>query len=414
MTSRHKLFATIVAVFAATTVASAQSPGTRRVATWASAQQVPEPNNAVAPADLSDATLREIVHVSLGGGLLRVRFSNAFGTQPLVITSAHVALPVAHTGAIDPTTDKALQFDGSSSLLIPAGADILSDPVDFKLPALSDLAVTFHLDRAPQVQTSHPGSRSTTFLSHGDSTAAVRLDSPKKVEHWFFLSGVDIAATPAASTFIAFGDSITDGHGSTTDGNDRWPDAFASLLQKNKDAQEIAVINEGIGGNHMLTDGLGPNALARFDRDALAPSGVSTLLLLEGVNDLGILARSEKPVTDEQRTALLHALESSYMQFVARAHAHGLRVLGATILPYVGSGYYHPSPADEAERLKLNAWIRQPGHFDGVVDFDLVTADPSHPGHLLPAYDCGDHLHPSPAGYRAMAAAIPSVLFRLR
>jgi lysophospholipase L1-like esterase len=314
---------------------------------------------------------------------------------------------VPRSSSINPATDKPLTFSNSLDLTLPAGADAFSDPIDFKLAALSDLAITVHLDRTPQTQTSHPGSHATSYLTHGDYTAATALTSPKKVEHWFFLSGVDVTAPRHAAALIAFGDSITDGHGSTTDGNDRWPNALAAILHGNKRTENIGVLNEGIGGNHMLTDGLGPNALARFDRDALAPSGASTILLLEGINDLGSLARSQTPATPEQRAALLHALEFSYEQFVARAHAHGLRVIGATVLPYLGSDYYHPSAEDEVERLKLNDWIRQPGHFDAVVDFDRLTTDPSHPGHLLPAYDSGDHLHPSPAGYRAMAAAIP-------
>lgn len=398
---------TFAAAFVLTAPLCAQKAQTNWVATWASAQQVPEPYNALPSDDLEDATLREIVHVSLGGASIRIRFSNAFGTQQLHLTAASIALPVPRSASVQPGSSRPLRFSGATDIILPPGADVLSDPIDFPLAALSDLAVTMHLDHAPLTQTSHPGSHTTSYLVHGDLTTATDLPSARKMEHWFFLSGVDVAAPRQASTLIAFGDSITDGHGSTTDGNDRWPDALAAILQANRHTQNIAVVNEGIGGNHMLTDGLGPNALARLDRDALAPSGASTILLLEGVNDLGVLARRETPPTPEQRAALLHALEFSFEQFVARAHAHHLRVIGATILPYLGSDYYHPGPADEAERRKLNDWIRQPGHFDAVVDFDRLTTDPAHPGHLLPAYDSGDHLHPSPAGYRAMAAAVP-------
>lgn len=403
---------TIIAatLFTLATPLFGQRPEPRWIATWSSAQQTPETQNALRADDLNDATLRQIVHVSLGGNTIRVHLSNAFGWQPLHISSAHLAKPVPHSGSILPGTEKALTFSNAQDVTIPAGAEIVSDPVEFKLDGLSDIAVTLHVDHAPQSQTSHPGSHATSYLAHGDLVSSTDLASARKVEHWFFLSEVDVAASKRASTLVAFGDSITDGHGSTTDGNDRWPDDLAALLQQSKHTGNIAVVNKGIGGNRMLQDGLGPNALARFDRDVLAPSGVTAVLLLEGVNDLGGLARKTTAVTLEERALLLQAIKASYEQFVLRAHAHGLRVLGATVLPYIGSDYYHPSPADEAERQKLNEWIRQPGHFDAVVDFDRVTADPANPGRLQASYDSGDHLHPSPAGYRAMAAAVASAM----
>jgi lysophospholipase L1-like esterase len=217
-------------------------------------------------------------------------------------------------------------------------------------------------------------------------------------------------APAGAATVVALGDSITDGHGATTNGNDRWTDVLAARLQGSPKTRKVGVSNQGIGGNHLLTDGLGPNVLGRFDRDVLAPTGVRWAILFEGVNDLGGLARTEE-VTSAEHAALVQRVLAAYQQIIERAHAHGVRLFGATITPYVGSDYYHPTPLSEADRQAVNNWIRTPGHFDAVIDFDTVVRDPQQPDRLLPAYDCGDHLHPSPAGYRAMGESIPLSLF---
>ncbi|RXS93905.1 SGNH/GDSL hydrolase family protein [Silvibacterium dinghuense] len=381
------------------------------VASWASAQQVPEPANALPATDLTDATLRQIVHLSLGGSAVRVRLSNAFGTTDLHLGGVHLARAVSPaSSAIDTRTDRTLTFHGAQDVIIPAGADYWSDPVSLPISAGTDIAITLHLDTAPATETSHPGSRATSYLAHGMHLADGELSTPKTFEHWFFLSGIDVAASSQDAAIVALGDSITDGHGATTNGNDRWPDDLAQRLAQA--TSHRSVVNVGIGGNHVLTDGLGPNALARFNRDVLAQSRVRVLILLEGVNDLGALARQTPPASGEEHAALLQRLEAGYQQMIDRAHAQGLFVIGGTILPYTGSDYYHPAVADEAARQELNAWIRQPGHFDAVVDFDSVTRDPQRPDRLLPAYDSGDHLHPSPAGYRAMAAAIPLALLQ--
>ena len=401
----------LAALSAPTAVGGAQN-NAQWIGTWACSQQVPEPTNALPASELMDATLREVVHVSAGGSAVRVRFSNAFGTGPLVIISAHLAMPdPAHPGATLPGTDRALSFAGRPEVAIPPGADFWSDPLQQTVAPLSDLGVSLYLANAPSAQTSHPGSRATSFLTHGDQAAATVLESPKRVEHWFFLSGVEVSADGPAGSIVVLGDSITDGHGATTDANNRWPDLLARRLQAfGKQGRATGVLNEGIGGNHMLTDGLGPNVLARFDRDVLSQAGVRTVILLEGVNDLGALARNPGPVTPAMHMQLIAALEAAYGQVVLRAHEHGLRVIGATILPYTGSDYYHPWPANEADRTALNAWIRTPGHLDAVIDFDQVMADPHDRTRLLPAYDSGDHLHPSPAGYAVMANAVPLAL----
>ncbi len=384
---------------------------TNWVGSWAASQQVPEPNNALDPDDLHDATLRQIVHLSVGGNTLRVHLSNAFGTMPLHLTSVHIARPVSPSEAkIDSATDKALTFSGRDDVIIPAGSEYISDPIVYPVAALSDLAITFHLDAPPERETGHPGSRSTSYLVHGDMVAASDLQNVKTMDHWYWISGIDVNAVKDSASIVVLGDSITDGHGATTNGNNRWTDVLATKLQTDHKTRALAVLNHGIGGNHLLTEGLGPNALARFDRDVLAQAGVRFLIVLEGVNDLGKLSREgDVPRTDHD--ALVQQMIGAYQQIIARAHTHGIEVFGATILPYVGSEYYHPAPANEADRLAVNQWIRAPGHFDAVIDFDKIIADPANPDRMLPAYDSGDHLHPSPAGYHAMGDAVSVVLF---
>ena len=381
------------------------------VATWGASQQIPEPQNALPVDDLRDATIRQIFHLSVGGAALRVHLSNAFGTEPLHVTAAHIARPVSpSTPDVDAATDKPLTFSGNADVTIPPGAEFVSDAVAFSAAPLSDLAVTIHLDAPPSVETGHPGSRATTYLVHGDFVGAAGFVNPKHVDHWYQVSEIDVAAPPNAASVALLGDSITDGHGATTNGNDRWTDVLAARLQSSPATRNIGVTNQGIGGNHLLTDGLGPNALARFNRDVLAPAAVRWVVVFEGVNDLGGLARNgEVPVESHQ--ALVKQVLSAYEQIILRAHEHGLRVYGATITPYVGSGYYHPGQLSEADRQAVNVWIRTPGHFDSLIDFDAVVRDPQHPDRLLPALDCGDHLHPSPAGYKAMGVAIPLTLF---
>jgi lysophospholipase L1-like esterase len=409
MTPLRNLAALVL--FASATIAplGAQTAQPARVwvGSWASAQQVPEPNNSLAPGDYKDATLRQIVHLSVGGIALRVHLSNAFGYQALHVTAVHIAKPLSATGpAIDPATDKALTFYGSTDVTIPANSEYISDPIPYPVAALSDLAISIHYEEAPARQTGHPGSRATSYIASGAAVDAADLPKAHKVEHWYQLSGVDVLSPAGGGAIVALGDSITDGHGATTNGNDRWTDVLARRLQADPAYRNVGVLNEGIGGNHMLTDGLGPNAISRFDRDVLAQTGVRTVILLEGVNDLGGLTINQEQ-TAAVRADFVHRLLASYEQLIVRAHAHNLRIIGATITPYGGSGYYHPTVTSEADRQFINQWIRTPGHFDAVLDFDKVLRDPAHPEQMLAEYNCGDHLHPSPAGYKAMGEAIP-------
>jgi lysophospholipase L1-like esterase len=392
---------------------SAQAASQPRVwvASWGASQQIPEPQNALPADDLRDATVRQIFHLSVGGSALRVHVSNAFGAEALHLSSVHVARPLSSSSAaIDPASDRPLKFAGREEVTVPPGAEFVSDPVDYPVAPLSDVALTFHLDSAPATETGHPGSRATSYYVHGDAVSAANLIEPKHIDHWYQIAEIDVQALSGAAAVVALGDSITDGHGATTNGNDRWTDVLAQRLQGSSATRNIGVSNQGIGGNHLLTDGLGPNALARFDRDVLAPAGVKWVIVFEGVNDLGGLARNGE-VPAAEHAALVQRVLAAYQQIIARAHAHELRVYGATVTPYVGSTYYHPGPLSEADRQAVNSWIRASGHFDAVIDFDAVVRDPQHPDQLLPAFDCGDHLHPSPTGYKAMADAIPVSLF---
>jgi lysophospholipase L1-like esterase len=290
---------------------------------------------------------------------------------------------------------------------IPEGALFVSDPLDFDLPPLSDLAVTVYLRGAPADVTGHPGSRTTSYLQPGDAVSAADLATAVRVDHWYFVNGIDVRASSVAGAIAILGDSITDGRGSTTNGNDRWPDNLARRLQSGKGTAEVAVLNHGIGGNRLLRDGLGPNALSRFDRDVLAQPGVRWLIVLEGINDIGTRvsarARGESAATAED-------IIGAYEQIIARARAHDIRVYGATLLPFEGFASYF-TPDAEADRQTVNRWIRTSGRFDAVIDFDAATRDPEKPSRLSTAVDGGDHLHPSAAGYRSMADCADLALF---
>ena len=370
------------------------------VGSWATSQQIPEDRNALAPHDLDDATLRQSVHLSIEGAQLRVRLSNAFGTAPLHIVSAHIARARPGSDAIEAGSDTPLQFSDESDVTIPAGAEYVSDPVAYRG---RDIAISLYFDTAPVQQTSHPGSRTTSYLVHGNHVTDATLPGAAKVDHWFNIAGIDVSSGKGAVTVV--GDSITDGRGSTTNGNDRWTDALAQRLAGLK----IGVLNHGIGGGHVLLDGLGPNAMSRFDRDVLAQPGARWLIVFEAINDIGTFDRDgSKPKAAHD--ALVRQLTTAYAQMIEKAHAGGMKIYGATVTPFMDCEPYHPKAITEADRIAVNDWIR--GHFDAVLDFDKAARDPARPDHLAKAYDSGDGLHLSPAGYRAMAAAVPLSLFR--
>jgi lysophospholipase L1-like esterase len=379
--------------------AEGQAEASAWVGSWVSAQQLTEERNLPPLPGLASSTLRQMVQLSLGGERLRLHFSNQFGASPLTLTSAHVA-PSAGGSAIDPASGAALTFAGKPSVTIPAGASVTSDAVVRHLPALTNLAVTIAFDAAPPSDvTGHPGSRTTSYLQPGNLVAAPQLDAAQAVDHWYFLSAIDVWTERSARAVVTLGDSITDGRGSTTNQNDRWPNQLSRRLLADPSTARVAVLNQGVGGNRVLAEGLGVTALARFERDVLTPPGVRWVVILEGINDLG----ATPPATAE-------ALIGAFRQMIASAHERGVRAYGATILPFEGAQYF--TPAGEAARQAFNAWMRSSGEFDAVIDFDALARDPAAPTRLSAAVDGGDHLHPSAAGYQILANGIDLGLFR--
>jgi len=393
--------------------------GSRWVNTWVSMPQLTEPGNlppdpfTQAESVFSDSTLRQTVRASVGGRKLRLRFSNAFGGAALPITKVSVALPAggrAGVSAIEPGSSQPVTFGGRSSVVIPVGAQMVSDPLTFDLKPRSNLSVTIYLaeGQASTNITSHPGSRTTSYMLAGDHVGDGDLPGAASVAHWYFLSGIEVEARPRMSASVMLGDSLTDGRGSITDANNRWPDQLIDRLQSDPRTAGVAILNQAAGGNRVLNDGLGPNALARFDRDVLAQSGVWSMIVFEGVNDIGTAPAS--PQAQQQVAADLIA---AYDQIVIRAHAQEIKVFGATLLPFgANAGYDDPGGYREAARQAVNRWIRTSHHFDSVIDFDAVTRDPAQPRQLQSALDVGDHLHLNPAGYKVLADAVPSRLFR--
>lgn len=380
------------------------------VASWGTARQVPELQNELAPHLWRDTTLRQVVHTSLGGDILRVRISNAFGTEPLFVDGAGIALARAPGDAtLQPGSARPLTFDGRATVMIPAGGEYHSDPVTLAHQAGADLAISLYFKAPPARQTGHPGSRATSFVAQGNRVADAAWDKPEKVERWYALADVEVQAPRSVRSIVAVGDSITDGNGATLDANNRWPDLLAAKLRR--DGHHAGVVNAGIGGGRMLRDGLGPNLVSRFERDVLGRAGVSHAIVMIGVNDLGGLHRN-KPDDPAARATLLADLRLAFRQLVDRAHARGVCVIGGTITPYTGSDYYRPSPVNDADRRALNDWIRSAGVFDGVADFDAALRDPARPELLRREYDKGDGLHPSPAGMQALADAVPLAALR--
>jgi len=402
-TPLHFLASLLLIPFLATSSAIAASSETHWVGTW-SASPVSATNTNSHYSD--DTTLREIVHVSIGGSSLRIVLSNAFGIAALKIGGANVALP-ADGGAIKGTALPAL-FNGQPTVSIPAGAEVVSDPIALNLPPLSDLAVTVFIPgQTVATITQHGFADQTNYQLSGNQLSSTDFAGATTLRSWPFLKAVEVAAPSDDAAIVAFGDSITDGAHSTLDKNMRWPDVLARRLQADKKTAHLAVLNEGIGGNHILDDSPGgQNALARFDRDVLDQSGVKYLIILEGINDIGHAYGPDKPanpITAEQ-------LEMALAQLVDRAHAHGIKVFGATLTPYIGAKY--ASPEGEKVREAENDFILHSGKFDGVIDFAKATADPTDPTKFAASAGSADSLHPGDSGYQAMGDAIDLKLFK--
>jgi lysophospholipase L1-like esterase len=361
-----------------------------------------------ANSGLNAQTVREIARISIGGHRIRVRLSNAYGSRPLIVGAAHVALHGVGP-AIVAGSDRTLTFNGQGAVTIPAGALVLSDPVELTVAPLSELAVSLYFPVATGPVTWHELGMQTTFISpSGDATAAASLPIAATSTSLYVLSGVEVTAGIETGAVVTLGDSITDGYGSTVDAQHRWPNFLAQRLNDTAALGSMAVLDQGISGNRLLHDTEGPDALARFDRDVLAQPGVTHLIVLEGINDIGMpgyLGRPDEAVSSEE-------IIGAYRQLILRAHAKGIKVYGATLTPFEDSGEPYYSAAGEAKREAVNAWIRSQSEFDAVLDFDRLVRDPTHPTRLLPAYDSGDHLHPSDTGYQAMADSIDLHLLR--
>jgi lysophospholipase L1-like esterase len=388
---------------------------THWVATWGAspAPQLDDAQMRASKLEFENQTLREIVHLSIGGNTLRVRLSNAYGKDAVDMAAVHIGLR-AKEDAIVPGTDRTVTFGGRPAVSIPANALVLSDPVKLDAPDGADLAISIYFPKKTMGAGVHYGAQQTSYISPGNLAGKNSLPGGITITSWVFLTAVEVLAPESSSTVVAFGDSITDGARSTVDANRRWPDTLAARLRAQAGHSRIAVLDAGIGGNRILHDAsnnvrFGVSALARFDRDVLAQSGVKYLIILEGINDLGHVG-SSAPASE---TVSAEDLIAGMKQMIERAHEHGIKVFGATLTPFEGTpfpGYF--SPEKEAKRKALNEFIRNSHAFDGVIDFDKAVQDPQHPDQMLAAYDGGDHLHPGDAGYKAMGEAVDLKLFK--
>jgi lysophospholipase L1-like esterase len=416
---RNVLLILALALASAAAAAPSRRPHPAWIATWAASPTAADPDPADPLLNIEHQTVRQRMRLSIGGDQLRIRLSNEHGSTPLRLGSATVAL-ASDAATVRPESRHALTFGGRSSVTLPPGAPILSDAVDFRVAAGAEISISLYFPDRVLTPTVHSLALKRAIVSaRGDFTNAERIETQAESHSSILITAVLVPAQPGQRLVLAFGDSVTDGDGSTVDADRTWPQTLARRLRTKPNHRQTAVVNAGIAGNRLLSDGfgiksLGISALARFDRDALTMPGVTHIVLLEGLNDLGF-ARATlrgRPLADSGETRTVADLIGAYGQLIERAHARGVRVIGATLLPFERvdlAGYY--SAAKEFQRQAVNAWIRTSGAFDAVIDFDAVVRDAAHPGRLDARYDSGDHLHPNDTGYQAMADAIDLSLF---
>jgi lysophospholipase L1-like esterase len=386
------------------------------VGTWAASPQQARPPGLTGPGDptvtgFGNQTVREIVHISVGGTAVRVRLSNAYSSSALVVGQATAG--VEQAGAALAAAPVPVTFHGREQVRIPAGGGVVSDPVAMRTGPFANLAVSLYLPQVTGPTTNHDFAAQANYISAAGDFAAQRGGQAftQQAFSWFYLSGVDVRpAARAHGSLVTLGDSITDGVGSTTSANSRWPDVLAARLARS--GRPTGVLNEGISGNRILNDSacFGVRALARLGSDVLGQSGVRDVILLEAINDIGFPTQRDAGCTAPNTAVTMRQITDGYRQIIARAHARGLKVIGATLTPIGGS--FYSAASTEQEREAVNAWIRTSHAFDAVLDFDQVVRDPADPQRLLPAYDSGDHLHPSDAGYLAMGQSIDLGLLR--
>ena len=393
-------------------LAEAHLPRRPWVAAWATAQQLAKharaiPSPAVIPERLADQTVRMIARVTASGTAVRVSLSNSFGLDAVTLGAVTIARPGTDSGSVREDSLRAVTFGGRATVTLPPGAQITSDPVDLSIENQADVVVSLHVGRDGAPTTAHPLGLRAAWIAPGDQSRAAHLRDAASLRSYLWLSGIDVRATSDTAAIVAFGDSITDGYSTTPDADTPWPSILARRLAAVSGLAPRAVLNVGISGNRVLREGAGSSALARFDRDVLARNGVRWLLLLEGINDISFSAIPGLPASEK---ATFDDLLAGYRQLIARARAHGLRVIGGTLTPYEGVPTYNAD--GERLRQQVNQWIRTGGEFDAVVDFDAAVRDPQHPARLLPRFDSGDHIHPNDAGNEAMGAAIDPELFR--
>lgn len=374
-------------------------PGaTKWVGTWTASPYLAA-SDAQPPMGLSNAVLRQVAHISIGGSQIRLQFSNAVGNGAVTLNTVHVALcnaSPAVDGSIDTATDTPVTFDGSESVTIAQGMEVWSDPIDFEAAPMANISITAAMGSVPSNLTAHAGSRTTSYITAGSDVSAADLNSAQKTDHWYFISGIDVMAPESAVGVVAIGDSITDGRGTDTNNNNRWTDVLAARLLANDATKNVAMMNQGIGATNLI--GTGTAAEARFARDVLGQSGVKYAIVYDGVNDIG-------------GNAQFNAMKTVYDKLIAAAHDNDVIIYGATIPPFGGNSYY--TEGHEMVRQQVNEYVRG-GAFDGFIDFDAALTDGGSPPKLkaeFAQWSQMDGLHPGPAGYKAMGDAVDLELF---
>jgi lysophospholipase L1-like esterase len=402
----HAAAAAWLLIFCAVALSSARSQGVstiakRWVGTWSTAPQLVETGNMPPSPGLTNNSLRQVIRVSIGGDTLRVRFSNEFSTSAVTMKSVQIA---ASTGGstISVTTNRELKFGGSSEVTMNAGAAVTSDPVAFALKPRMDVAITIYYGQTSTTVTGHPGSRTTSYIIAGNTTTTTDFTGAVTTDHWYTINTIDVLTSSTAACVAILGNSITDGRGSTTNMQNRWPDVFSESLLKDSTTLQVGVLNQGIGGNCVLAGGLGPTGVSRFDRDIVNQQGVRWAIVFEGVNDIGGVA------SPTAATTIANSLIAAYKQMVLKAHAKNIRIFGATIMPFKGNGYYNQY--SELCRNTVNQWIRARGNFDGCIDFDMIMRSPLDTARIVSSYQ-NDGLHPDPAGHKTMGESVDLTLF---